>query len=89
MRTSQDLASAFMARLKNAVALKASQEKPIGPVARNAELISGERFCDERGRIVTVVYCPLRRVVYQREGYSGICEMSRYQFDLKFKKVQE
>lgn len=47
------------------------------------------KYRNERGGMVTVLRSSQYRVVYQREGYSGICEMSRYQFDLKFKKVQE
>lgn len=88
MRTSQDLASAFMARLKNAMALKAPQEKPVEPVARNAELIPGEKFSNERGRMVTVMRVSHLRVMYRYEGYQDICETSRREFDLKFRKVQ-
>ncbi|WP_370606003.1 DUF4222 domain-containing protein [Citrobacter cronae] len=72
-------------RMKNAMKHKV----PAETVDRSAELIPGMKYRNERGGMVTVLRSSQYRVVYQREGYSGICEMSRYQFDLKFKKVRE
>lgn len=85
MRTSQELASDLINRMKKAAENKA----PAQPSDRADEVIPGMRYRAERGRMVTVIRCSQYRVVYQREGYSGVSEMSRYQFDLKFKKVQE
>lgn len=79
------LAQELVDRMKNAMKHKV----PAETVDRSAELIPGMKYRNERGRMVTVLRSSQYRVVYQREGYSGICEMSRYQFDLKFKKVQE
>ncbi|KAA1272877.1 DUF4222 domain-containing protein [Citrobacter pasteurii] len=79
------LAQELVDRMKNAMKHKV----PAETVDRSAELIPGVKYRNERGRMVTVLRSSQYRVVYQREGYSGICEMSRYQFDLKFKKVQE
>lgn len=78
MRNAQELHSELMNRLKKA----AENRAPVEQADRAAEVIPGTRYCDKRGRMVTLV-------VYLREGYSGKCEMSRYQFDLKFKKVQQ
>ncbi|UTD19357.1 DUF4222 domain-containing protein [Citrobacter sp. SX206] len=72
-------------RMKNAMKHKI----PAETVDCSAELIPGMKYRNERGGMVTVLRSSQYRVVYQREGYSGICEMSRYQFDLKFKKGQE
>lgn len=80
MRNAQELVE----RMKNAMKYAA----PAEPMDRSAELIPGTRYCGERGGMVTVLRSSQYRVVYQREGYSGVCEMSRYQFDLKFRKVQ-
>ncbi|EMR8086920.1 TPA: DUF4222 domain-containing protein [Citrobacter youngae] len=79
------LAQELVDRMKNAMKHKI----PAETVDRSAELIPGMKYRNERGGMVTVLRSSQYRVVYQREGYSGICEMSRYQFDLKFKKVQE
>lgn len=79
------LAQELVDRMKNAMKHKI----PAETVDRSAELIPGMKYRNERGGMVTVLRSSQFRVVYQREGYSGICEMSRYQFDLKFKKVQE
>ena len=79
------LAQELVDRMKNAMKHKV----PAETVDRSAELIPGVKYRNERGGMVTVLRSSQYRVVYQREGYSGICEMSRYQFDLKFKKVQE
>lgn len=87
MRTSQDLASAFMARLKNAMALKAPQD-PVGPVVRSAELIPGKKYRNARGRMVTVQRVSQLRVSYRYEGYHEICETSRKEFERKFSEVQ-
>ncbi|MDK9356753.1 DUF4222 domain-containing protein [Lelliottia sp. V106_16] len=46
------------------------------------------RYRGERGGMVTVIRCSQYRVVYQREGYSGVCEMSRREFDRKFTGVK-
>lgn len=80
MRNAQELVD----RMKNAM----KHAAPAEPMDRSAELIPGTRYRAERGRMVTVIRCSQHRVVYQREGYSGVSEMSRYQFDLKFKRVQ-
>ena len=79
------LAQELVDRMKNAMKHKV----PAETVDRSAELIPGMKYRNERGGMVTVLRSFQYRVVYQREGYSGICEMSRYQFDLKFKKVRE
>ncbi|AUZ69058.1 DUF4222 domain-containing protein [Citrobacter freundii] len=79
------LAQELVDRMKNAMKHKV----PAETVDRSAELIPGMKYRNERGGMVTVLRSSQYRVVYQREGYSGICEMSRYQFDLKFKKVRE
>lgn len=84
MRTSQDLASAFMARLKNAMALKTPQE----PVVRGAELIQGKKYRNARGRMVTVQRVSQLRVSYRYEGYHEVCETSRKEFERKFSEVQ-
>lgn len=84
MRTSQELASDLINRMKAAM----EHNAPAQPSNRTDEMIPGMRYRAERGRMVTVIRCSQHRVVYQREGYSGVSEMSRYQFDLKFKKVQ-
>lgn len=81
MRSAQELVD----RMKNAM----KHQLPAKPADRSAELIPGARYCGERGGMVTVLRSSQYRVVYQREGYSGICEMSRYQFDLKFKRAPE
>lgn len=83
MRTSQDLASAFMARLKNAMALKAPQE----PVVRSAELIPGKKYRNAHGRMVTVQRVSQLRVSYRYEGYHEVCETSRKEFERKFTEV--
>ena len=79
------LAQELVDRMKNAM----KHKEPAETVDRSAELIPGMKYRNERGGMVTVLRSSQYRVVYQREGYSGICEMSRYQFDLKFKKVRE
>ncbi|MCX8984824.1 DUF4222 domain-containing protein [Citrobacter portucalensis] len=71
-------------RMKNAMKHKI----PAETVDRSAELIPGMRYRNERGGMVTILRSLQHRVTYQRDDYSGVCELSRYQFDLKFKKVQ-
>lgn len=78
------LAQELVDRMKNAMKHKV----PAETVDRSAELIPGMKYRNERGGMVTVLRSSQYRVVYQREGYSGVSEMSRYQFDLKFRKVQ-
>lgn len=80
MRTAQELVD----RMKNAM----KNEAPAKPMDRSDELFPGARCRGERGGLVTVLRISQYRVVYLREGYSGECELSRYQFDLKFTKVQ-
>lgn len=84
MRNARELHNELMNRLKKA----AENRAPVEQADRAAEVIPGTRYCGERGGMVTVLRSSQYRVVYQREGYSGVCEMSRYQFDLKFRKVQ-
>lgn len=85
MRTDQELHSELMSRLKRA----AGNRAPAKPTDRSREVIPGTKYRDERGRMVLVISASLLRVKYYREGYSGEHEIGRYQFDLKFKKVQE
>ncbi|HGY3717990.1 TPA: DUF4222 domain-containing protein [Citrobacter gillenii] len=80
MRNAQELIDRMKKAMKNAT--------PLEQTDRSDEIIPGARYRAERGGIVTVLRCSQYRVVYQREGYSGVSEMSRYQFDLKFRKVQ-
>lgn len=81
MRTAKELVE----RMKNAM----KHAAPAEPMDRRAELIPGTRYRDERGRMVLVISASQLRVKYYREGFSDVYEMGRYQFDLKFKKVQE
>ena len=84
MRTNRDIsASDLISRMKNAM----ENAAPGAPAEREAEMIPGMRYRAERGRMVTVIRCSQYRVVYQREGYSGVSEMSRREFDRKFTEV--
>lgn len=83
MRTSQEHRDALMERLKNAT----KNVVPEAPAERR-DVIPGKRYREERGGIVTVLRSSQYRVVYHREGYSGTCELSRYQFDLRFTEVR-
>jgi len=85
MRNAQELRSELMNRLKKA----AENRAPVEPTDRTTEVIPGTRYRDERGRMVLVISASQLRVKYYREGFSDVYEMGRYQFDLKFKKVQE
>lgn len=84
MRTSQELANALLERMKNAM----KNAAPEAPADRRVEMIPGMRYRGERGGMVTVIRCSQYRVVYQREGYSGVSEMSRREFDRKFTEVK-
>lgn len=83
MRTSQDLTNSLIERMKNAM----KNAAPEASADRRGEMIPGMRYRAERGRMVTVIRCSQYRVVYQREGYSGVSEMSRREFDRKFTEV--
>ncbi|MDY3570245.1 DUF4222 domain-containing protein [Enterobacter hormaechei] len=79
MRTSQELVE----RWKAAVA-----GRP--PAAEQEHVpVSGKRYRDERGRMVTVVRDSRSRVVFHREGYRGTCELSRREFERKFTEAGE
>lgn len=80
MRNVQEL----LDRMKNAMKYRV----PVEPVERRTELFPGMKYRDERGRMVTIIRCSQLRVVYHREGYKGSCELSRREFDLKFRRVQ-
>ncbi|WP_343529283.1 DUF4222 domain-containing protein [Yokenella regensburgei] len=84
MRTSQELAHALTERMKNA----ARNAAPPAPVDRHNEIFPGKRYRDERGRMVTVQRVSQLRVTYTREGYRGVSEVGRREFDLKFTEVQ-
>lgn len=84
MRTNQELANALLERMKNAM----NNAAPEAPAERRVEMIPGMRYRAERGRMVTVIRCSLYRVVYQREGYSGVSEISRREFERKFTEVK-
>lgn len=85
MRTNRDLSTSdLISRMKNAMGNAA----PGAPTEQGREMIPGMRYRNERGRIVTVLHSSPYRVAYQREGYSGISEMSRYQFKRKFTEVK-
>ncbi|MCW4985682.1 MULTISPECIES: DUF4222 domain-containing protein [Enterobacter] len=83
MRTSQEIANALTERLKNAV-----KNAPAAPVDRSAEIFPGKRYRDERGRMVTVQRVSQLRVIYIREGYRGVSEVGRREFELKFTEVK-
>ena len=84
MRISRDVsASDLISRMKNAMVNAA----PDAPAKQRMDMIPGMRYRAERGRIVTVLRCSQYRVVYQREGYSGVSELSRREFDRKFTEV--
>ncbi|MDI3359743.1 DUF4222 domain-containing protein [Lelliottia sp. V89_10] len=83
MRTSQEL-NDLISRMRNAM----KNAAPDAPADRRVEMIPGMRYRGERGGMVTVIRCSQYRVVYQREGYSGVCEMSRREFDRKFTEVK-
>ncbi|HEO9044198.1 TPA: DUF4222 domain-containing protein [Enterobacter kobei] len=83
MRTSQELANDLISRMKNAM----QNAEPDAPAVKRNDMIPGMRYRANRGRIVTVLRCSQYRVVYQREGYSGVSEMSRREFDRKFTEV--
>lgn len=83
MRTHQELASALMERMKNAM----KNAAPAEPADRCVEMIPGKRYRADRGGMVTIIRCSQYRVVFQREGYSGECELNRREFDRKFTEV--
>lgn len=80
MRTAQELID----RMKNAMKHRA----PVESAARSAEVIPGARYRDERGRMVLVISASQLRVKFYREGFSDEYEVSRREFDLKFRKVK-
>ncbi|HDR2587308.1 TPA: DUF4222 domain-containing protein [Enterobacter ludwigii] len=84
MRTSQEIANALTERLKNA----AKNAPPVAPVDRSAEIFPGKRYRDERGRMVIIQRASLLRVTYTREGYRGVSEVGRREFELKFTEVK-
>ena len=84
MRTSQEIANALTERLKNAM----KNGAPAAPVDRSAEVIPGKWYRDERGRMVTVQRVSQLRVMYTREGYRGVSEVGRREFELKFTEVK-
>lgn len=84
MRTAQELQNDLISRMKNAMA----QAAPAEPVARSNEIIPGTRYRDERGRMVLIIAASQLRVKFYREGFSGVYETSRREFDMKFRKVQ-
>lgn len=86
MCTSQELRDRLLARMKNA-AKHAVPATPSVPEERR-EIFPGKRYCGERGGVVIVIRCSRYRVMYQREGYCGVCEMSRREFDRKFTEVK-
>ncbi|QHA85726.1 DUF4222 domain-containing protein [Serratia rhizosphaerae] len=79
MCSSQEL----MERWKNAVAGRVPAAVP----GRGFVSISGMRYRDDRGRLVTVVRDSRLRVVFRREGYGGTCEIGRREFERKFTVV--
>lgn len=84
MRTSQELASALTERMKNAM-----KDRPAEPSAdRRREITPGKRYRDERGRMVTVLRASQLRVSYRREGYTGVSEIGRREFEIKFAEVK-
>lgn len=83
MRTSQDLKNDLISRMKNAMK-NAAPEVP----SESRYVIPGKHYRDERGRMVTVQRASSLRVSYTREGYSGVSEISRRKFDLKFTEVK-
>jgi len=84
MRTSQELASALAERMKNAMNNRPAQEQ----VDRRGEIIPGKRYRDERGRMVTVLRASQLRVSYRREGHTGVSEIGRREFEIKFTEVK-
>lgn len=80
MRNAQELVE----RMKNAM----KHRLPAKPADCSDELIPGVKYRNERGRMVTVTRVSRLRVMYRYEGYKEICETSRREFDLKFRKVQ-
>lgn len=80
MRNAQELIN----RMKNAM----KHAAPAEPMDRRAEMIPGMKYRNARGRMVTVTRVSQLRVMYRYEGYREICETSRREFDLKFRKVQ-
>lgn len=85
MCTNRDLSTSdLISRMKNAMGSAA----PSAPAEQGTDMIPGMRYRTERGCIVAVLRCSPHRVVYQREGYSGVSEMSRYQFERKFTGVK-
>ncbi|MBT9425880.1 DUF4222 domain-containing protein [Enterobacter oligotrophicus] len=83
MRTSQELKDDLINRMKNAMKNRPIEE----PVDRRGEIIPGKRYRDERGRMVTVMRASQLRVEYCREGYAGISETGRREFEIKFTEV--
>lgn len=83
MRTSRKLTNDLVSRMKNAMKKAVSD----APAERRAEMIPGMKYRDERGRMVTVQRVSHLRVTYIREGWHGISEMGRREFEMKFRKV--
>lgn len=80
MRTSRELIDSW----KNAVAGKVATAP-----TREREKMPGMKLRDERGRMVTIIAIGPTRIKYHREGYQGTCELSRREFERKFKEVDE
>ncbi|CAI1535407.1 Uncharacterised protein [Serratia marcescens] len=47
----------------------------------------GERFSDERGRMITVTASSYLEVTFQRDFYPEPCVVPLWQFDKQFKRV--
>ncbi|MGO3395587.1 MAG: DUF4222 domain-containing protein [Serratia proteamaculans] len=48
----------------------------------------GERYRDERGRMITVLASSSLEVTFQREHYSEPCAVRLWQFDKQFQRVE-
>jgi hypothetical protein len=82
MRTNQEIIDHARAVLQ-----RNTDQKPAAQEERR-KVIPGKRYREKGGCIVTVLRSSDYRVVYQREGYSGESELSRYWFDRKFTEVK-
>ncbi|EMF6669806.1 DUF4222 domain-containing protein [Serratia bockelmannii] len=49
----------------------------------------GERYRDERGRMITVTASSLLEVTFRRDFYPELCVVPLWQFDKQFKKRVE
>lgn len=47
----------------------------------------GERYRDERGRMITVTASSYLEVTFKRDGYPEPCVVPLWQFDKQFKRV--